>query len=150
MGRQYSVAAYLELVERLRAAIPGIALTTDVIVGFCGETETQYEGTLELLRAVRFDGVFAAAFSPRPGTPAARLDDDVPADVKRRRLNGLLALQEGIGLERNRGWVGRRTQVLIDEVRPSRSHDHESPDGRRAAGGRAQPREQAGAPRRRP
>jgi len=124
MGRQYTVAAYLDLVERLRTAIPGIALTTDVIVGFCGESEAQYEGTLELLRTVRFDGVFAAAFSPRPGTPAARLEDDVPADVKRRRLNGLLALQEGIGLERNRAWVGRQTEVLVDEVRPPRSHDH--------------------------
>jgi tRNA-2-methylthio-N6-dimethylallyladenosine synthase len=131
MGRQYTIAAYLELVERLRAAIPGIALTTDVIVGFCGETEAQYEGTLELLRAVRFDGVFAAAFSPRPGTPAARLDDDVPADVKRRRLNGLLALQEGIGLERNRGWIGRRTEVLVDEVRAPRSHDHDAPSASR-------------------
>jgi tRNA-2-methylthio-N6-dimethylallyladenosine synthase len=126
MGRQYSVAAYLELVERLRAAIPGIALTTDVIVGFCGETEIQYERTLELLRQVRFDGVFAAAFSPRPGTPATRLDDDVPADVKRRRLNDLLAVQEGIGLERNRAWVGRRVEVLVDEVRPPRSHDHDT------------------------
>lgn len=136
MGRQYTVAAYLELVERLRTAIPGIALTTDVIVGFCGEGEAQYEHTLELLRTVRFDGVFAAAFSPRPGTPAARLDDDVPADVKRRRLNGLLALQEGIGLERNRAWVGRRTEVLVDEVRKPRAHEHDAPTptGPRVAG----------------
>jgi tRNA-2-methylthio-N6-dimethylallyladenosine synthase len=136
MGRQYTVAAYLELVERLRAAVPGIALTTDVIVGFCGETEAQYEGTLELLRTVRFDGVFAAAFSPRPGTPAARLGDDVPADAKRRRLNGLLALQEDIGLERNRAWVGRRTEVLVDEVRPPRSHEHDAstPAGPRVSG----------------
>src|SRR5690606_28590510 len=90
MGRQYTVEAYLELVDRLRAAIPGICLTTDVIVGFCGETDAQYQATLDLLRTVRFDGVFAAAFSPRPGTPAARLADDVPADVKRSRLNTLL------------------------------------------------------------
>jgi tRNA-2-methylthio-N6-dimethylallyladenosine synthase len=126
MGRQYTVDAYLELVGRLRAAIPDIALTTDVIVGFCGETEARYERTLELLRTVRFDGVFAAAFSPRPGTPAARLEDDVPPDVKRSRLNRLLALQEGIGLERNRAWVGRRTAVLVDELRPPRSHDHDT------------------------
>ncbi len=125
MGRQYTVGAYLELVGRLRAAIPGIALTTDVIVGFCGETEEQFEHTLELLRTVRFDGVFAAAFSPRPGTPAARLADDVPSGTKRERLNRLLALQEGIGLERNQAWVGRRTEVLVDEVRPPRSHDHD-------------------------
>jgi tRNA-2-methylthio-N6-dimethylallyladenosine synthase len=132
MGRQYTVAAYLGLVERLRAAVPGIALTTDVIVGFCGETDAQYESTLELLRSVRFDGVFAAAFSPRPGTPAAQLADDVPAAVKRQRLNRLLALQEGIGLERNQAWLGRRTEVLVDEVRPPRSHDHASDEGQAA------------------
>ena len=129
MGRQYTVAAYRGLVERLRSAIPGIVLTTDVIVGFCGENEGRFRSTIDLLRDVRFDGVFAAAFSPRPGTPAARLPDDVPPDVKRRRLNELLALQEGIGLERNRAWVGRRTEVLVEEVRPPRSHDHDAPLG---------------------
>ena len=124
MGRQYTVASYLELVGRLRAAVPGIVLTTDVIVGFCGETEAQFQATLELLRAVRFDQVFAAAYSPRPGTPASRLADDVPAAEKRRRLNLLLGLQEEIGWERNRAWVGRTTEVLLDQLRPARSHDH--------------------------
>jgi tRNA-2-methylthio-N6-dimethylallyladenosine synthase len=125
MGRQYSVESYLGLVERLRAAAPGISLTTDVIVGFCGETEAQFERTLELLRTVRFDQVFAAAFSPRPGTPAARLPDDVPPGEKRRRLQTLLDLQEQIGLELNEAWVGRATEVLVDEIRPRRSHNHE-------------------------
>ncbi len=125
MGRQYTVAAYLDLVARLRAAVPDICLTTDVIVGFCGETEAQFQQTLELLRTVRYDSVFAAAFSPRPGTPASRLADDVPAGVKRRRLNELLELQEGIGLERNQAWVGHVVEVLVDQVRPSRSHEHE-------------------------
>jgi tRNA-2-methylthio-N6-dimethylallyladenosine synthase len=138
MGRQYTVAAYQELVERLRAAIPGIVLTTDVIVGFCGETESAFESTLSLLRGVRFDGVFAAAFSPRPGTPAARLPDDVSPGVKRRRLNDLLALQERIGLERNLEWIGRRTEVLVDGVRAPRSHDHdataEAPSAERVVG----------------
>ena len=124
MGRQYSVGSYLSLVERLRAAIPGISLTTDVIVGFCGETEAQFERSLELLRTVRYDQVFAAAFSPRPGTPAARLPDDVPAAEKRRRLNELLALQEGIGLARNRAWVGRTIEVLVEGVQAPRTHDH--------------------------
>ncbi len=122
MGRQYSVAAYLELVERLRAAVPGISLTTDVIVGFCGETEAQFEQTLELLRAVRFETVFAAAFSMRPGTPATKLEDDVPKAEKKRRLQALLDLQEGIGLEVNRSWVGRTTEVLVDQQRPPSSH----------------------------
>jgi tRNA-2-methylthio-N6-dimethylallyladenosine synthase len=124
MGRQYTREAYLELVARLRAAVPGISLTTDVIVGFCGETERQYEATLDLLREVRFDQVFAAAFSARPGTPAARLPDDVPAALKRQRLNALLELQEGIGAERNAAWVGQRTEVLVEEARAPRSHDH--------------------------
>jgi len=127
MGRQYTVDAYLQLVGRLRAAVPGIALTTDVIVGFCGETDAQFQQTLELLRTVRYDSVFAAAFSPRPGTPASRLPDDVPADVKRDRLNALLELQEDIGLERNQAWVGRQVDVLVDQVRPPRSHDHDLP-----------------------
>ncbi len=124
MGRQYSRDAYLDLVRRLRAAVPDISLTTDVITGFCGETEAQFETTLELLRLVRFDQVFAAAYSPRPGTPAARLADDVPAVAKKRRLNELLAVQERIGLELNQSWVGRRTEVLVDEARQPRRHDH--------------------------
>ena len=129
MGRQYSVDDYLDLVARLRAALPGISLSSDVIVGFCGETEAQYEATLELLRESRFDQVFAAAYSPRPGTPAMQLADDVPATVKRRRLNELLALQEGIGRELNEAWLGRRTEVLVEEGRQPRTHDHEQPAG---------------------
>lgn len=124
MGRQYTVASYLNLVERLRAAVPGICLTTDVIVGFCSETEEQFRETLALLEHVRFDTVFAAAFSPRPGTPAASLPDDVPPDDKRRRLNELLAVQERIGWARNRAWVGRTTEVLVDGIDRPRGHDH--------------------------
>ncbi len=125
MGRQYTVGAYLELVARLRAAIPGISLTTDVIVGFCGETEAQFEATLELLRTVGYDQVFAAAFSPRPGTPAARLPDDVPPAEKRRRLTTLLDVQEALGLARQQAWLGRSTEVLVEAIRPARSHDHD-------------------------
>jgi len=130
MGRQYTVEAYLELVARLRTAVPGISLTTDVITGFCGETDEQFESTLELLRTVRFDQVFAAAYSERPGTPAARLADDVSAAEKKRRLNELLAVQEGIGLERNTTWVGRCTEVLVDEARRPRAHGHETGEHR--------------------
>jgi tRNA-2-methylthio-N6-dimethylallyladenosine synthase len=133
MGRQYERESYLELVRRLREAVPGISLTTDVIVGFCGETEAQFEATLALLRTVRFDQVFAAAYSPRPGTPATRLADDVPAGEKRHRLSTLLALQEGIGRELNEAWLGRRTEVLIEEARAPRAHDHD--DGVRMAKG---------------
>ena len=125
MGRQYTVEHYLERLAAIRAAVPGISISTDVIVGFCGETRAQFESTLRLLETVRYDQVFAAAYSPRPGTPATRLADDVPADEKRARLNELLALQEDIGLERNRAWVGRDVEVLVDTVVPPRSHDHE-------------------------
>ena len=95
MGRQYTIEHYLERLGRIREAVPGLALSTDVIVGFCGETEAEYEATLRLLETVRYDQVFAAAYSERPGTPATRLADDVPAAEKRRRLVELLALQEG-------------------------------------------------------
>ncbi len=131
MGRQYTIEHYLERLGRIREAVPGLALSTDVIVGFCGETQAEYEATLRLLETVRYDQVFAAAYSERPGTPATRLADDVPAAEKRRRLVELLALQEGIGLERNRAWVGRSTEVLVDTVVPPRSHEH---DDEEAAG----------------
>ena len=126
MGRQYTVAHYSERLARIREAVPGIAVSTDVIVGFCGETEAQFQATLSVMDEVRFDTVFAAAYSPRPGTPALRMADDVPAAVKRRRLNELLARQETIGLERNREWLGREVEVLVERVTPrKRSADDE-------------------------
>ena len=128
MGRQYSVEHYLERLTAIRAAVPGIAISTDIIVGFCGETETQFESTLELLETVRYDQVFAAAYSPRPGTPATRLADDVPAADKRRRLNTLLAIQERIGHERNEAWLGREAEVLVDTIVQPRAHDHDGDD----------------------
>ena len=135
MGRQYTIEHYQERLARIREAVPGIALSTDVIVGFCGETEAEYEATLRLLEAVRYDQVFAAAYSERPGTPATRLADDVPAAEKRRRLVELLAVQEAIGLERNRAWVGRTTEVLVDTIVPPKHHDHDDDeaDGDRAS-----------------
>jgi tRNA-2-methylthio-N6-dimethylallyladenosine synthase len=125
MGRQYTVQHYLERLARIREAVPGIAISTDVIVGFCGETEAQFEATLRVLETVRYDQVFAAAFSPRPGTPAERLPDDVPPAEKRRRLNVLLQLQEGIGLQLNRERLGLTAQVLVDAIVPPRDHEHE-------------------------
>jgi tRNA-2-methylthio-N6-dimethylallyladenosine synthase len=137
MGRQYTIEHYRERLDRIRDAVPGITVSTDVIVGFCGETEAQFEKTLELLETVRYDQVFAAAYSPRPGTPATRLADDVPADVKRRRLNRLLAAQERIGLERNEAWLGRQVDVLVDTLAAKRGHDHDAGDdgaGQRVTG----------------
>jgi tRNA-2-methylthio-N6-dimethylallyladenosine synthase len=128
MGRQYTIEHYRERLDRIREAVPGITISTDVIVGFCGETEEQFQRTLALLEEVRYDQVFAAAYSPRPGTPATKLADDVPPDVKRRRLNELLAKQERIGLERNQAWLGREVDVLVDAVAPVRSHGHDHED----------------------
>jgi tRNA-2-methylthio-N6-dimethylallyladenosine synthase len=125
MGRQYTIEHYLERLARIRAAVPGIAISTDVIVGFCGETEAQFQATLRLLETVRYEQVFAAAYSVRPGTPAAHLADDVPAAVKRRRLNELLALQEAIGFERTRARVGTTAEVLVETIVPARAHSHE-------------------------
>ncbi len=128
MGRQYTIEHYLERLGRIRDAVPGLSLSTDVIVGFCGETDEEYEATLDLLRVVRFDQVFAAAYSERPGTPATRLADDVPAAVKKRRLVDLLQVQEAIGHERNRAWLGRVAEILVDQVVAPRTHDHDGED----------------------
>ena len=136
MGRQYTVEPYRERVERLRAAVPGISLTTDVIVGLLRRDRGAVRGARSILEEVRFDQVFAAAFSPRPGTPATRLADDVPADEKRRRLNELLALQEGIGHERNQAWLGRDVEVLVDTITPARTHAHDADEGAGAAASR--------------
>jgi tRNA-2-methylthio-N6-dimethylallyladenosine synthase len=135
MGRQYTIEHYQERLARIREAVPGIAISTDVIVGFCGETDTQFRSTLALLEAVRYDQVFAAMYSPRPGTPATHLADDVPPAVKRERLNELLALQERIGAERNEAWRGREVEVLVDTVTPARSHEHDGDDGASATPG---------------
>jgi tRNA-2-methylthio-N6-dimethylallyladenosine synthase len=139
MGRQYTIAHYRERLDRIRAAVPGITISTDIIVGFCGETDAQFRSTLELLDAVRYDQVFAAAYSPRPGTPATRLPDDVPAEVKRERLNELLRRQEDIGLARNEAWLGREVEVLVDTVTPPRGHGHDGQpvDADRPSGGLA-------------
>jgi tRNA-2-methylthio-N6-dimethylallyladenosine synthase len=120
MGRQYTVSHYKERLARIREEVPGISVSTDIIVGFCGETDAQFRATLAAMEEIRFDTVFAAAYSPRPGTPALRMADDVPADVKRRRLNELLAVQEEIGLELNAAWRGREAAVLVERVMPQR------------------------------
>ena len=134
MGRQYTIEHYLERLARIREAVPDIAISTDVIVGFCGETDEQFRSTLRLLETVRYDQVFAAAYSERPGTPATHLADDVPAAVKRARLNELLALQEGIGLGNNEAWLGREVEVLVDTLAKPRSHEHDDDDPPAAAG----------------
>ncbi|NOY44240.1 MAG: tRNA (N6-isopentenyl adenosine(37)-C2)-methylthiotransferase MiaB [Deltaproteobacteria bacterium] len=114
MRRRYTVARYLSLVERLRETRPGIAITSDMIVGFPGETEEDFLATLEVMERVRFDGLFSFKFSPRPGTLAARLPEPVPERVKEERLARLQALQQAHTLERNQALVGTVRPVLVE------------------------------------
>jgi tRNA-2-methylthio-N6-dimethylallyladenosine synthase len=114
MNRRYTAAQYLEKVDRLRAARPGIAITSDMIVGFPGETEADFEATLDLIRRVEFDGLFAFVYSDRPHTPARGFDGKVPAAEARARLKRLLALQETYSLARNRALEGTVQEVLAE------------------------------------
>lgn len=114
MGRGYTVKQYRSLVERIRETIPSVSLATDVIVGFPGETQEQFERTFELLSDLRFDVVHVAAYSPRPGTRAARLADDVPAEVKRERLQLVETLQEQVAGGINAALLGQTLEVLVE------------------------------------
>jgi tRNA-2-methylthio-N6-dimethylallyladenosine synthase len=113
MGRGYTRSEYLDLVGQLRRARTDLALSTDVIVGFPGETEEDFARTLELVREVRFAVVYAFKYSPRPGTAAPRLDGAVPAEIADARLQRLFALQEGIQREINEGLVGKDFEVIV-------------------------------------
>jgi tRNA-2-methylthio-N6-dimethylallyladenosine synthase len=116
MRRNYTVAQYRELIQQIREAIPNIALSTDVIVGFPGESEAQYQATYDLLAELRFDTVHVAAYSPRQGTIAARLyEDDVPWEEKKRRLDLIEALQEDVASEINQRLKGTNVEVLVEE-----------------------------------
>jgi tRNA-2-methylthio-N6-dimethylallyladenosine synthase len=119
MRRTYSPERYLQLVERLRTAIPDLALGTDIIVGFPGETEVDFDETLEVVEAVGYDSAYTFVYSPRSGTEAAAMPDQVPADVKRERIERLVELVQRIGHERNRGRIGLTEEVLVEG--PSRT-----------------------------
>ncbi len=114
MKRQYTRAEYVDLAGRLRARLPGLALSTDVIVGFPGETEEDFEDTLSLLREIRFAGVFSFTYSPRPRTAAARWKHDVTPREASRRLAILMDLQQGIQREAHRALEGSVLEVLIE------------------------------------
>lgn len=114
MKRGYSRDDYLEKVELLRTKTPALALTTDIIVGFPGETERDFEETLSLIQEVGYDGAFIFKYSTRPHTPAARLSDQVPEEIKGRRLEQALGLLNSLSLERNRAYLGRTVEVLVD------------------------------------
>ena len=115
MRRRYSVEEYKELVERIYATIPDAAITSDFIVGFCGETEPEFQKTVELARFARFKNCFIFKYSERPGNEAAaKFQDDVPESVKKRRNNELLDVQTQISDEANKRFVGRTVEILVE------------------------------------
>lgn len=114
MGRGYTASHYRDLVARIREAMPGAGINTDIIVGFCGETLAQFEATMALVRDLRFDQVHIASYSVREGTVAARWPDDVPADEKERRRTTLEALQTQIATEINAAQLDQTLEVLVE------------------------------------
>ncbi len=115
MRRRYSEAEYRALIDKMRATVPQVSLSTDVIVGFPGETQEQYERTVELIKDIQFDKVHSAAYSSRPGTIADRkMPDDVSQEEKGQRLRALDAIQEGIQTQKNSLLMGQTLEVLVD------------------------------------
>jgi len=113
MGRVYTREQYLELVRKIKEAIPNVVLTTDIIVGFPNETEEQFEDTLSLYREVEFDSAYTFIYSPREGTPAARMKDNVPMEVKKERLQRLNELVSEIALKKNKQYENKVVEVLV-------------------------------------
>lgn len=124
MRRRYTAEWYLERVAMIREVLPGCGITTDVIAGFCSETEEDHQQTLELFRKVGFDYAYMFYYSERPGTLAARhYPDDVPLDVKTRRLNEIIALQSELSLKSNQNDIGKTFRVLVEG--PSKKNPEE-------------------------
>ncbi|MEX0749553.1 MAG: radical SAM protein, partial [Dehalococcoidia bacterium] len=121
MRRGYTIAEYLEKFALVRSKIPYAAMVTDVIVGFCGETDAEFRNTYDLLERLRFDKVHVAAYSPRPGTIAHRkMADDVPSDVKQQRLHAIEQLETRISFEINSALLDSEQEVLVESRRDGR------------------------------
>ncbi len=118
MHRGYTVAKFRQIVEKLRAYVPGIAITTDIMLGYPGETDEQYYNTMRFVEEIRFDSAFMFAYSPRPGTKAAAREDQLPHEVKIERLKGLVELQNRITVEINKSQVGQVFEVLVEGRSP--------------------------------
>jgi tRNA-2-methylthio-N6-dimethylallyladenosine synthase len=128
MKRGYTIDEYRHRIERLRALWPGVSLSTDIIVGFCGETEEEFQHTLDLLEELHFDVVHVAAYSVRPGTVAARWEDNVPLAEKKRRLHTVEAVQANIAFELNQQLIGKVEEVLVEDI--NNSHGRQQWKGR--------------------
>lgn len=114
MNRKYTKDDYLRLVEKLKAAVPHIAISTDIITGFPGETEEDFEETLDLVRRVEYDSAFTFLYSIRKGTPAAEYEDQIPEEIKHERFNRLVELVNEISARKNAAYVGKTVKVLVD------------------------------------
>jgi len=116
MNRKYTAEQYLTVIEKLKKAVPDVSITSDIIVGFPGETEEDFEATMEMLRRVHYDMIFSFIYSPRTGTPAATMPNPVPHEVSTERFERMLKLQNGISDERLSRFVGRKMRVLVEGV----------------------------------
>lgn len=124
MRRGYTREHYLELIDMIRSTIPECAISTDIIAGFCDETEREHQATLSLMEAVRFDTAFMFKYSERPGTYAAtRLVDNVPDEIKGQRLDEIIQLQSKHSLERNQAHINQTLEVLVEG--PSKKRNSE-------------------------
>ena len=131
MKRGYTLDEYRSRIESLRTRWPAVSLSTDVIVGFCGETEEEFQHTLDLLEEVRFEIVHVAAYSPRPGTVAARWEDNIPLTEKKRRLHAVEEVQARIAFELNQPYIGKEEEVLVEEE--NNNHGRQQWKGRNRA-----------------
>ena len=116
MNRHYDMERYMSVVGKLKAAVPDVSLTSDVIVGFPGESDADFEATMDALRSVRFDMIFSFIYSPRVGTPAAVMDGQIPHEVSTARFERMINMQNDISRERNERFVGRTVRALVTEV----------------------------------
>ncbi|MCR1898068.1 tRNA (N6-isopentenyl adenosine(37)-C2)-methylthiotransferase MiaB [Irregularibacter muris] len=116
MNRRYTKESYLNLINKIKDAIPGIALTTDIIVGFPGETDEDFEDTLDIVREVKFDSAFTFLYSVREGTPAAKMENQIPDEIKHKRFQKLLDLQHQISAEENKLLEGTIAEVFVEGV----------------------------------
>jgi len=121
MNRHYDLTSYMEKLDYLRKRVPEASVTSDIIVGFPGETEEDFEATLEALRLARYDRIFSFIYSPRKGTPAAKMEDQIPPEVKNERFARLLEVQNEISHEKNAALVGKTVRVLCDGVSKNNS-----------------------------
>ncbi len=114
MNRHYDREKYLDVVSKIKKLIPNVALSTDIIVGFPGETEKDFEETLSLVKEVEYDSAFTFLYSIRKGTPAAKFEDQVPEDVKHKRFNRLVEVVNEISAKKNKAYEGKIEEVLVE------------------------------------